>query len=74
MKNPNGAFSLYDAGSQNGTWLAKQRLVPRKAGALEDSQQLRLGNDVYLRFFTNAGLFDYLSLVRRMVPRDVGLG
>lgn len=42
--NDEGAWSLTDAGSKNGTWVSVKRLGPRKAHALQGGEKLRFGN------------------------------
>jgi hypothetical protein len=57
---PNGRYSVTDAGSKNGSWLDGVRLVPRQPSALSDGSRLRLGSQKFV-FYTYRGFLRFLE-------------
>lgn len=55
-----GAWTLTDAESKNGTWVAEERLEKNRAVLLRDGVRLRLGN-TRVEFLSPAALVDRLA-------------
>jgi hypothetical protein len=59
-----GALSIFDAGSSNGTYLGKERLVPDRGYALQPGDHVMLGECVF-QLFTPAALLDVVGRMAR---------
>lgn len=55
-----GALSLFDAGSSNGTFIGKERLVPDRAYPIKPGDHVMLGECVF-QLFAPAALLDVLD-------------
>lgn len=60
QREADGAFSVTDAGSKNGTFVAGVRLLPRRSSALADGTRLRFGH-VDLTFYLASGFTRVLA-------------
>ena len=57
---PSGGWSVIDAGSRNGTYVASRKTAPKQPVTLVDGAALRIGS-VDLKFFTVEGFMRYLQ-------------
>lgn len=63
-------WHVQDHSSRHGTILNDEPIAPGKLRPLEDGDELRFSPELRARFFTPAGLFDFIAIVARMAPID----
>ncbi len=61
---------VQDHSSRNGTFVNDKALAPGRLHELQDGDQIRFCRELKARFFTAPALYDFVSLVARMAPRD----
>jgi hypothetical protein len=59
-RDANGAFTLADAGSKNGTWIGARRLTVRTPEPVHDGDRIRLGMYAFT-FLTQSGFADLVK-------------
>lgn len=69
-----GKWLIQDHASTNGTFVNGERLDPANPRALQDGDCVQVAPDLKTRFFTPAGLYEFLSILNgpRTVPEPKG--
>src|SRR5207248_702880 len=65
LSRSDGNWLIQDHASTNGTWVNGERLEPTVLRRLRDGDSIQVAPELRARFFTPAGLFDFVAIFTR---------